>query len=216
MDILRFPVGEMQANCYFLIQDKECLIVDPGDSADFILEEVQRRNLKVVGLLATHGHFDHVMAVGEIQVSLGIVNALPLHMHKNDEFLIRRLKETAKHFLRYDPAIILPQQFEFVTERSMSIGSFQFEVIYTPGHTPGSCCFYFTEEQSLFTGDVLFKEGVGRYDFSYSNKTDLFQSLQKLFELDEVVSIYPGHGEDSLLQIEKENIDEYFKLPQNF
>ena len=74
----------MQANCYFLIDGEECLIIDPADEASFILEELQRRKLKLVGMLATHGHFDHIMAAGEIQKSLDVA----LYIDNKDMFLI--------------------------------------------------------------------------------------------------------------------------------
>ncbi len=105
MQILTFPLGQLQANCYLLIQDKECLIIDPGDSAEFLLEEILRRNLNVKGILATHGHFDHIMAVGELQMSLNC----PFYIHEKDLFLIERLEKTAQHFLKSKQIVIPPQ-----------------------------------------------------------------------------------------------------------
>ena len=94
MTIKKYSLGELQANCYFLIEGKDCLIIDPADDASFILEEIQRQQLNLVGMLATHGHFDHIGAVGEIQLSFNV----PLYIFKEDRFLIDRLNETAKHF----------------------------------------------------------------------------------------------------------------------
>lgn len=207
MKIMRFPLGQMQANCYFLIEDNQCLIIDPADDASFILEELQRRRLNLVGLLATHGHFDHVMAVGEIQLSLNV----PLYIFKEDNFLINRLFETAEYFLGYKPHIIQPTNFKYLEiENSLKISNFEFQIINTPGHTPGSCCYYFKKENVLFTGDTLFKQGIGRYDFSYSNKKDLDSSLKKIFKLPGNTIVYSGHGEETT--IEKEN--EYVSINQ--
>lgn len=202
MDIRSFPLGQMQANCYFIIKDKQCLLIDPADSADFILEEVSRRNLEVVGLVATHGHFDHVMAVGEIQLSFP---HLPLYINSEDHFLLQRLDETAKHFLGFDPHVIKPTKFHDLKEGKVAIGDFNFEVISTPGHTPGSVSLYFREDAILFSGDTLFNAGVGRYDFSYSDKNELKKSVERILDLPDFVTVYPGHGEETLVQSEKAN-----------
>lgn len=190
----------MQANCYFLVQNNECLVIDPADDASFILEELQRRRLKLVGMIATHGHFDHVMASGEIQLSINV----PLYINKKDLFLIDRLTETADHFLGYKPVIIQPKKIENLNfENLLKIGNCKLKIIDTPGHTPGSCCYYFKDKNILFTGDTLFKQGIGRYDFSYSSKKDLDNSLKKILKLPGNTIIYPGHGEETTINNEK-------------
>jgi len=206
MEILKFSLGQLQANCYFLIQDNECLIIDPADEASFILEELQRRKLKLVGMLATHGHFDHIMAAGEIQVSLRETSrrdVSTLNLNRNDLFLIDRLSDTAKYFLGYDPQVLATKNIKYLKEGIFHVSHSAFHVILTPGHTPGSSCFYFKKEKMIFTGDTLFKQGIGRYDFSYSNKKDLRKSLDKLLKLPEDTIIYPGHGENSKILDER-------------
>src|SRR3990167_10226457 len=106
MKIYTYPLGELQANCYFLVHDKDCIIIDPADSADFILEKIQIENLKVHAVFATHGHFDHVMAAGELQISLDV----PFYIADEDLFLLKRVAETAKHFLGHSPPIIPPKE----------------------------------------------------------------------------------------------------------
>ena len=191
MKIQTYPLGELQANCYFLIEDKDCIIIDPADSADFILEKIQIENLKVHAVFATHGHFDHIMAAGELQLSLKI----PLYIADEDLFLLKRVKKTAKHFLGSSPPIIEPKETKDLKGGKMKAEPFEFEIISVPGHTPGSKCFYFEEEKTIFTGDTLFKEGIGRYDFSYSDKNLLKQSLEKLYQLPEETLVYSGHGD---------------------
>ncbi len=200
MKILTYPLGELQANCYFLIQDKDCIIIDAGDSADFILEEVSRQNLSVKAMVATHGHFDHVMAVGELQASLDA----PFYISSKDQFLLDRVGETAKHFLGHVPVVIPITESTNLESNSLQATGFGLQVIPTPGHTPGSVCIYSKEEITLFTGDTLFKDGIGRYDFSYSNKKQLFESINNLFDsLPEHTLIYPGHGDPSTLGEER-------------
>lgn len=196
MQTLTFTVGELQANCYFVIRDHRCVIIDPGDSADFLLEEISRRNLTVDAVVATHGHFDHVMAAGELQLALNT----PFFISEKDAFLINRLEETAKHFLGYTPVIVKPQGLTPIHEIAARFPQYGLKIIQTPGHTPGSCCIYLPEEKTLFTGDTLFKDGIGRYDFSYSDKKQLFTSIQNLQRaLPEETLIYPGHGDPSSL-----------------
>ncbi len=196
MKIITYPLGELQANCYFLIQDKDCVIIDPGDSADFILEEVSRNNLKVKAIIATHGHFDHVMAVGELQASFDA----PFYISSKDQFLLDRVAETAKHFLGHTPIVIPIKASKDITAGKFQISNFKFQIFHTPGHTPGSVCLYNKDEGVLFTGDTLFKDGIGRYDFSYSNKKELLTSINQLIEvLPEETLVYPGHGDPTTL-----------------
>lgn len=207
MQIHRYPLGQMQANCYVLEQDGQALLIDPGDSADFILEKIQQKRLELVGMVATHGHFDHIMAVGEIQLSY---LHLALHMHAADTFLLKRVVETARHFLDYDPAVIPIQKNASLRSGSFSMYDFAFKIIHTPGHTPGSCCLFFQKEQVLFTGDTLFKQGIGRYDFSYSDKEALKQSLKKILALPVDIDVYPGHGEETTIEAEQGIIQKFF------
>ena len=202
MNIKRYPLGELQANCYLLIQDKDCILIDPADDANFLLEEISRQNLNLVAMFATHGHFDHVMAVGEIQLSLKV----PLYIHEKDLFLIKRLKETAKHFLDYEPATIPITNIQNLVIGKFEIfppaGGLKFEILHTPGHTPGSCALYLKDKNILFSGDTLFKDGIGRYDFAYSDKEELKSSLKSLLSLPPETIVYPGHGPETSIEEE--------------
>lgn len=208
MKIVKYSLGQLQANCYFLVEGQDCLIVDPADDASFILEELQRQQLNLVGMLATHGHFDHIGAAGEIQLSFNV----PLYIFKEDQFLIDRLNETAKHFLGFDPHFIKPKNTQYLKKDNFRILDFGFRILSSPGHTPGSSCIYFKEENALFTGDTLFKEGIGRTDLSYSDKEDLKISLKKILELPEGTIIYSGHGDESIIQDEKKNLLDFLNI----
>jgi len=199
MRIHTFSLGELQANCYLLENEGNALLIDPADDASFLLEKIQRLNLELVGILATHGHFDHVMAVGEIQMSFNV----PFYIHKKDAFLIDRLESTAEHFLGHKQIIIPPNKIEFILNDELKIKNFKLKIISSPGHTPGGVCFYFPEETAIFTGDTLFAGAIGRTDLSYSNKKDLWNSLRTILALPEETTIYPGHGESSYIGQEK-------------
>lgn len=215
MRIYTYSLGEMQANCYLLENEGKALIIDPADEAHLLLEEIQRKNVELVGLLATHGHFDHVMAVGEIQLSFPV----PFYIQKKDLFLIERLESTAEHFLGHKEIIIPPTNIIYIeqgelkinpfdklrinTEQSRSIINFKLKILSSPGHTPGGVCYYFPDEQALFTGDTLFAGAIGRTDLSYSNKKDLWDSLRTILALPEETTIYPGHGESTYIGQER-------------
>lgn len=193
MRIETFVLGELKTNCYLLIEGSKCILIDPADSADFVLEKIQRENLELICLLATHGHFDHILCAGEIQLSFDI----PLYIDKNDQFLVKRLNATAKHFLGYDPVALLPKQQTYFPEsdKDIVIEPFSFRLLHVPGHTPGCVAMYFPKEQAVFTGDTLFKDAIGRTDLSYSDKAELKKSLLKLMELPDETIVYPGHGD---------------------
>ena len=207
MNIHPYPIGEMQANCYLLEKEGQALLIDPGDSADFLLEKIITQRLELVGIIATHGHFDHIMAVGEIQMSYP---KLALSIHQKDAFLLKRIVETARHFLEYDPVVIPVQSAKNLKSGKLVIQNFQISIIETPGHTPGSCCIHFENEKVLFSGDTLFKSGIGRYDFSYSDKNDLQKSIEQILALPKVTTVYPGHGEETSIDEEKHIIQQFF------
>lgn len=216
IDIRHFILGELQTNCYLLQKDKQCIIIDPGDEGSFLLEILQREQLQLVAIIATHGHFDHIMAVGEIQLSYDV----PLYIHEKDLFLVKRLNETAQYFLGFDPVALPPKKVNFLVPGDLKIENFKLKIISTPGHTPGSVCLLTDNRQSasdeetsgvkeerpnpiVFTGDTLFKGAIGRYDFSYSDKKLLDESLVILLKLPENTTVYPGHGEETTIGEEK-------------
>jgi glyoxylase-like metal-dependent hydrolase (beta-lactamase superfamily II) len=201
MIIKKYSLGSLQANCYFLIEENDLILIDPGDDASFILEEIQRQRLNLKAIFATHGHFDHIGAVGEIQQSFNV----PFYINEKDLFLVKRLNETAKYFLGYNPYFLPINYLKNFPPLPRLRWASKLKIIYSPGHTPGSVCFYFEDEKIIFTGDTLFKDGIGRYDFSYSDKKKLFESLKKILSLPDETIIYPGHGEETTVGIEKIN-----------
>lgn len=203
MRIYTYSLGELQANCYLLENDGKGILIDPGDDGSFLLEEIQRKNIILEGIYLTHGHFDHCMAAGEIQLAYdGTVEtphgaSVPIYMNQTDQFLIDRLASTAKHFLGHTPIMVPPKKIEFVESNELKIINLKLKIISSPGHTPGGLCYYFPDEAALFTGDTLFADAVGRTDLSYSSKADLWASLRTILALPEETTVYPGHGEST-------------------
>lgn len=199
MRIHTYSLGELQANCYLVENEGKGILIDPADDGSFLLEEIQRKNIELEGVYITHGHFDHCMAVGEIQLSFDV----PLYLHKKDQFLIDRLQSTAEHFLGYAPIMIPPKKIEYIESSELKIINLKLKLISSPGHTPGGLCYYFPDEAALFTGDTLFAGAIGRTDLSYSNKKDLWNSLKTILALPEETTIYPGHGESTYVGEQK-------------
>ena len=203
MKIIKLIVGQLQTNCYLLIHNNQAVIIDPGDDADLINQTLLEEKVVPLAMLATHGHFDHVMAGFELQVNFNI----PFYLHSQDQFLLDRQQETARHYL--DSAEI-PPAVQKVTDLAKHLKpkklfpNFAMQIIHTPGHTPGSVSFYFPKEKMLFSGDVLFAGGGrGRTDFAYCSYNDLQKSMDKLFELPKDTRVYGGHDKSMIIGEEK-------------
>ena len=202
--MLIFPlvVGQLQTNCYLVGDEttKQGLVVDPGDDTDLILQKLQEEQLEPQALVATHGHFDHIMAVLELQLALGI----PFWVHQKDEFLVKRMRSTAQHFVGTDPGPAPKIDGFLDSAKPLKIGKTRLQIIETPGHTPGGVSFYSLKEKVIFVGDTFFADGsVGRTDYSYASPKDLQASLDKLLKLPGKTAVYPGHGPETTIAQER-------------
>jgi len=189
--VKKLIVGQMYANCYLVYKNHSCVIIDPGDEADYISKKIEDFSLIPKAVISTHGHIDHIMACYELINNYNI----PFFIDKDDEFLIRNLKNTSKHwFNRID---ILSPKITQIFKNKFLLEEFEFEIIKTPGHTPGSVAFYNKKEKLLFSGDLIFEGGsVGRTDFSYSNNVKFKKSLNKILKMPKDTTVYPGHGDE--------------------
>lgn len=209
LKIITLPVGQMKANCYLLADTKshETVIVDPGDDAQYIERIISDWQLRPVKILATHGHVDHVMAAWELSLAYKI----PFFINTKDEFLIKNMSSSAKHWLGFDPGPPPVISKTLKNGEKLRIGESILEIIETPGHTPGSVCLYCQKEKIILVGDLIFAEGgVGRTDFSYSNKEDLEKSIGKILRLPGKTVFYPGHGENDTLENYKKTTPSIF------
>lgn len=203
MEIETLVVGQLQTNCYLVFNksNRKAIIIDPGDDADFIIQKIKDLELKPEFILATHGHFDHVLAVLELKLAFKI----PFLLHKDDLFLVKRAVRTADYFVG-DTQGFNPYPDKFIKEKDIiSIDkNVSLEVIETPGHSPGGVSFY--GRGVLFSGDTLFCNGFGRTDYSYGSFTDLKKSIKdKIFKLPDKTVIYSGHGPKTTIGQEKDN-----------
>lgn len=198
MIIKVLTVGPLAENCIVIYDEKtrDCVIVDPGADGEDILEEVKDFNVK--SILATHGHLDHVGQVGFLKQVLDI----PFYMNLKDNFLINN--DIFPGFSMIVKAAKCPEpDFDLKEGDVLSFGSISLSVIETPGHTPGSVCFYNEENKILISGDTLFAGSVGRVDLPGGNGSELEKSLKKLMNLPEDTVVYPGHGNRTTIGREK-------------
>lgn len=203
LNIITLQVGRMQSNCYIIFEEdnREAILIDAGDDADYIISSLNKDDINPKIIIATHGHFDHNMAAYELKHSYKI----SFFISEKDLFLLKKMPLSAKHFLNV-PEVKVPEPDSFlINKQKFEIGNSNLEVIEIPGHTPGSVGLYNPVEKILFSGDTIFANGrIGRYDFSYSNKNDLFLSIDKILSLSEDIIIYPGHGDNTSVKKELE------------
>jgi len=194
MEILSFSLGALNTNAYlvFCPKTRQGLIIDPADEANFLSEKILREKIKPLAIVATHGHFDHLLAANELQLAFGI----PFLIHQNDQKILSTMQKSASWHLRRKMSEEPPKKLSFLKEgEKICFGREWLTVIELPGHTPGSIGLYNFSQKILLSGDTIFKDGVGRADFSYSSPENLASSLQKIKEKFSGFMVFPGHGE---------------------
>lgn len=202
MERIKLPLGQIQTNCYIIHNDNEILIFDPGADYETIIEVLQKFDKKVVGVVLTHTHFDHIGAVDAICSTYEV----PLYVSDKEKYwLTDTEKNGSEKFKGYGLPVITAQTKPEIIQTGMkNIGTFTFEVRATPGHSPGSLSFIF--DTFAIVGDTLFKEGIGRTDLYEGNTQELLNSIeQQLLSLTDDIVICPGHGPETTVQYEIDN-----------
>lgn len=203
MIIKKLVVGTLENNCFIIGDDKskECFIVDPGDEPDRILDLVNENGLKVKYIVCTHAHFDHIAVVSDIKIE----TKAEIVLHRDDLEIYRSSKDHAASWgFDLDSQ---PEPDLFVAEGdTLEIGDLKFEILHTPGHSPGGICLY--GEGIIITGDTLFAGSVGRTDLHGGDIGKLKMSFKRLLSLPDDVKVLPGHGPETT--IGREKFDNFF------
>jgi glyoxylase-like metal-dependent hydrolase (beta-lactamase superfamily II) len=175
-------------------------LVDPGGEIERLMAAVARRGVTVEKILVTHGHLDHVGAVGELAEKLAVPIEGP---QREDAFWIDQLPAQAQMF-GFPPARRFTPDRWLEHGDTVQVGTLDFEVLHCPGHTPGHVVFFNRTAQLVFVGDVIFQGSIGRTDFPRGNHVDLIRSIrQRLFALGDDVRFVPGHGPMSTFAAER-------------
>ena len=190
----RLTVGDIDENCYLAVNSEtnELLVIDPGAEAERIFAAIGERKPRAV--LLTHGHFDHIAGCAELQAAgaqIGCAEA--------EKSLLTSPANLAAEMGVRIPAFSV--DFTFQDGDELDLCGLKFTVLATPGHTPGGVCFLCGD--SLFTGDTLFCESVGRTDFPGGSTSQLRESVKKLLALPGNLTVYPGHDEPTTLEHER-------------
>lgn len=205
MERTTFSVGTFEVNCSIIFENGTALVVDPGAEATLVVAKLAKLELKPAAILLTHAHFDHISAVPDLQRRFP---GLPVFISEEDAKIV------SHPFNQFPPDYPPVGELKDVRDAKSlkeflaSIGwQAPVEVIYTPGHTPGGVCYLFADGQSgtLFSGDTLFCCSVGRTDFPGGNSQYMMNSMQLLRDLEGDYKVYPGHGESTTLEYERNN-----------
>lgn len=198
MKIDCIQTGALGVNTYIIVNEavKQAIVLDPGGDADRIFARAAQAGAEIAAVLLTHAHFDHIGGCKALQEA-----GIPLYVHAEEEGNLRSEGNMGAYFGYPVPA--LRADFVFSDGACLELAGLAVRVIHTPGHTVGSCCFLIGG--ALFTGDTLFFGSVGRADFIGGDARALSASLRKLFALKGDYPVYPGHGEETSLDYEREN-----------
>jgi len=186
------PVGPLQCNCSIIGDEttREAMVIDPGDDIAEVLSLLQKHNLQVKQIIITHAHIDHVGGAMKLRTATGA----PILINENDYALLKMLDVQAAWLGMQNPGKVEIAN-SLAESDKVQAGALVANVIHTPGHTEGSICLYFPDEQKLIAGDTLFAGSIGRTDLPGGSFDKIIRSLHgKLLALPDETVVVPGHG----------------------
>ena len=200
MRIKKFVIGMIGTNCYVVSNEntKECFIVDPAVCDKNVISYIETEGLSLKAILLTHGHFDHILAAEAIRDRYQI----PIYACQKEEKTLQdpKINLTAYHMDSYT----LKADVYLTDLQVARLAGFSVQMIETPGHTVGSCCYYLKDEGVLFSGDTVFCGSVGRTDFPEGSTAAIVESLHRLLDaLPDDTEVYPGHDASTTIGYEK-------------
>lgn len=204
-EIYTYTLGIVQTNCY-LIGDSEtgeCIMIDPVDEPETLLKAIADHGWTLKLVLATHGHFDHILASKAVIEATGV----PFYIHHADLPFVETLSERGLRFVGHRwPDAAKPTRLLTDEQEIIEVGKIKLYTLFTPGHAPGHIAYYWPDERVVFSGDALFKGTIGRTDIPGSDFDTLMRSIfDKLLTLPDDTWVLPGHGTPTVISAEKES-----------
>lgn len=194
-------VGNVSTNCYFVENEEthDLILIDPGDRPFDIQNRIEDMGCNPVAILLTHGHFDHILAVNALK---DLYPQIKVYACTAEKDLLETPAMNCSSMIGRTCSV---EADVYVTDmEQLNLAGMNIQVIKTPGHTKGCCCYYLQEENVLFSGDTLFEGSIGRTDLPTGNMGELLESLKKLLStLPEDVDVFPGHGDSTTIGHEK-------------
>ncbi|MFC7320873.1 MBL fold metallo-hydrolase [Halobacillus campisalis] len=201
LKIARLPLGPMGTNSYVITENKQALVIDPGGDFQKLDHLIKEKGVKVIAILLTHAHFDHIGAVEQARIEYEV----PVYLHEEEKDWLTDSRLNGSALFQLGEITAKPADY-FLEPGQMEIGPFQFEVRHTPGHSPGSVSFVFRNQRFTVAGDTLFQRGIGRTDLPGGDGDLLLDSITtQLFSLRNDMRIYPGHGLPTTVEEERKN-----------
>lgn len=202
LKIGRMVLGICQTNCYFVYEEgmHDVIFFDPSDKGEYIYKSLREKGFNVAGILLTHGHFDHIWGTNELRELSGA----PIYAYEIEKALCEDADTNVSKQLGR-PYTVKPDRY-LKDNELITIAGMTCKLIATPGHTIGSCCYYFEEAKLLISGDTLFQGSVGRTDLATGSGGAISRSIkERLAILPEDVKVYPGHGDTTTIGFELQN-----------
>ena len=196
-------LGIAATNTYLIADEDthEAILIDPVDQAELLVKTAADAGWTIKLILATHAHFDHVLASKALKELTGA----PFYIHSEAATWLKNLPESGVRFTGTPfPEAALPDRLLTTDPETLTLGAIALETLYTPGHAPGHLAFYMRDQGVVFSGDALFAGSIGRTDLPGSNHAQLMQSIrEKLLTLPDKTNVLSGHGESTTIGKER-------------
>ncbi len=204
LEVLKLTLGPLQTNCYVIgdTETRDAVVIDPSDRAALILQTVTDRGWVVREILATHGHFDHILASAELKM----LTDAPFRAHIKDLHLITTMPDRVREWIKIDVPPAAEVDAFVATGEVITVGNIALEVLFTPGHSPGHVSYVLRSRNVVFSGDCLFLGSVGRADLAGGSYPVLMKSIvTQLLPLGDEFTVAPGHMNNTTIGYERQH-----------